>query len=159
MQPTIRKANLNDLAEVSRLNLDLFKIQHEFDPTASLDWTLSQDGQEYFKSRISQENSFVEIAETENGKLIGYIIGTILTPRPWRTPGIYAELESIFVEKEHQGSGLGSKLINNFVDWCKTNKVNRTSLLVDPKNKSAIEFYKKYGFKDYDLVMELDLEK
>ncbi len=155
----IRKAKPDDLPEISKLNLELFKIQHEFDPTANLEWTFSPDGQEYFKTRISTEDSFTEVVEDESGKLIGYIFGTIFKRQPWRIEGKYAELESIYIKPEYQGEKLGSQLTNNFINWCRENKVNYVSVIPSAQNESAIKFYRKLGFSDYDLVMHLDLGK
>ena len=157
MNPIIRKAQPADLAEISRLNLALFKIQHRFDPTANLDWTFSDNGQKYFKKRISAKDSFAAVAENKPGQLKGYIIGAIIKRQPWRIKAAYAEVESIFVEKKYQGAGLGDKLTRNFINWCLKNKVNYVSLLVAPSNQPAVGFYKKLGFKDYDLVMQLKL--
>ncbi|MDP3800418.1 MAG: GNAT family N-acetyltransferase [bacterium] len=154
----IRKANLDDLPEISKLNLELFNIQHQFDPTANLNWSMSPDGQEYFKTRISAEDSFTEVVENENKNIVGYIMCTILKRQLYRIDAKYAELESIYVRSEYQGAKLGSQLTNNFINWCRENKVNYISLLVDPKNEEAIKFYRKLGFSNYDLVMQLKLE-
>lgn len=155
----IRKAKPEDLLKISKLNLELFNIQHQFDPTANLDWTFSEDGQEYFKKRISGEDSFVEIAEDKSGNLIGYIIGTIIKRPLWRIEAKYAELESIYVKSEYQNKKLGSQLTNNFINWCRENKVNFISVIPSAQNESAIKFYRKLGFTDYDLVMQLKLEE
>ncbi|MEK7629032.1 MAG: GNAT family N-acetyltransferase [Patescibacteria group bacterium] len=159
MPTTIRKAKPEDLSEVSKLNLELFNIQHEFDPTANLDWTFSADGQEYFKARISGEDSFVEIVENEEKNIIGYIMCTILKRPLYRIDVKYAELESIYIKPEHQGEKLGSQLTNNFINWCRENKVNYVSVIPSAQNESAIKFYRKNGFENYDLVMQLDLGK
>ena len=153
-----RLANSDDLAQISKLNLELFNIQHKFDPTANLDWTFSNDGQKYFKKRISGKNGFVEVAE-DNSKLIGYIIGAIIKHPLWKIDARYAELESIFVEPKHQSAGLGAKLTADFINWCRENKVNYVSVIPAAQNESATKFYRKLGFSDYDLVMQLDLGK
>ncbi len=157
MQFIIRKAKPSDLSEISKLNLELFNIQHQFDPTASLDWTVSPDGQKYFKKRISDADEFVEVVESKSGQLIGYIIGAVVKRPLWRVDAKYAELESVYVQLEHQGAGLGAKLTSDFINWCRQNKVNYISLLVAPKNEEATKFYKKLGFSDYDLVMQIKL--
>ncbi len=159
MQPIIRKAKLGDLPEISKLNLELFKFQHRFDPTANLEWARSREGQKYFKARIQRADGFVEVAENAEKKIVGYIMGVILKRPLWRIDAQYAELESVFVKSEYQGAGLGAKLTSDFINWCQENKVNYVSLLVDPKNETAVKFYKKIGFSDYDLVMQLKLKK
>ena len=157
MPSIIRKAKPEDLLEISKLNLELFNIQRQFDPTANLEWTFSPDGQEYFKTRISTEDSFTEVAEDESGKLIGYIFGAIFKRQPWRIEGKYAELESIYIKPEYKGEKLGSQLTNNFINWCRQNKVNHVSVIPSAQNEGAIKFYRKMGFSEYDTIMQLDL--
>ena len=71
----IRKATIKDLADIQRLNLDLFKKEcREFDENLNLKWTYSNDGKKYFSWRISKKDGFVEVAECSN-KIVGYIVG------------------------------------------------------------------------------------
>lgn len=157
--PTIRQAKLTDLTQISKLNLELFKVQHRFDPTANLSWTISPAGQKYFKKRISAKDSFVAVAEGKNGNLVGYIIGTIIKRPLWHINAKYAELESIFIKPSHQSAGLGAKLTSDFINWCRENKVDYVSVIPAAQNENAIKFYRKIGFSDYDLVMQLNLDK
>ena len=156
---TLRLANPGDLGEIMRLNLELCRKQHrEFDPTLRLDWTSSKEGRKYFKKRISGKDSFVKVVESPQKKLVAYAIGVAFKRPIHRTKGKYVELESIFVEDRYAGGGLGSKLLEDFIDWGKENRTDHISLFVAAANNPAIKFYRKFGFKDYDMVMELQLK-
>jgi ribosomal protein S18 acetylase RimI-like enzyme len=157
----LRLAKPKDLKEIMRLNLELFKHQQKnFDPTLNLSWTFSNEGKKYFKKRISGKDSFTEVIENpENKNLIAYATGLIQKRHNYRVAGKYAELESIFVEEKYKNANLGSKLLGDFIEWCKVNKVDNASALVAAQNNSAINFYKKTGFEYYDIVMELNLKK
>ena len=67
-----------------------------------------------------------------------------------------AELGNMFVLDEYRGRGIGTKLVNAFLDWCK--EKGYTHITTDPaaQNKKGIEFYKKFGFKEYTTVMEIN---
>jgi ribosomal protein S18 acetylase RimI-like enzyme len=157
----VRLAKPKDLKEVMKLNLELFKNQQKnFDATLNLYWTFSKEGKKYFRKRISEVNTFIEVIENPQKKiLIAYAIGFIQKRHNYRAAGKYMELESIFVETKYSGSKLGSKLLNDFIGWGKANKVDNVSLFVAAKNNLARDFYKKFGFEDYDIVMELNLKK
>lgn len=157
----IRVAKSKDLKEIMRLNLELFKHQQKnFDPTLNNLWTFSKEGKQYFKKRITGKDGFTEVVESiENKNIIAYATGVIQKRHNYRLAGKYAELESIFVEDKYKKSHLGSKLLGNFIKWCKINKVNTTSVVVAAQNNLAINFYRKHGFKDYDLVMELNFNE
>ncbi len=58
-----------------------------------------------------------------------------------------------------RGKGIGRKLTENFVNWCKKNKVEYITVTAFAKNKQAIDFYRKLGFRDYELDLEMKVKK
>ncbi len=63
----------------------------------------------------------------------------------------------MLVEEKFRRQGVGGKLINNFIDWCKKNKVNYVSATASTNNKQTLVVYKKLGFDDYDTILEMKL--
>ncbi len=152
-----RRANIKDLKNILKLNFDLFKKEYkEYDKSLNLSWTYS-GGRRYFKDRIVKKNGFVEIAEVK-GRLIGYICGGISERKFYRRKLKYAELENMLVSREFRGQGLGVKLVKDFIDWCKRKKINRIAVTASAKNKKTINFYRKIGFNDYDLILEMAIK-
>ncbi len=94
-----------------------------------------------------------------NGKIIGYLCGGISSKLSFRKKAKYAELENMLIEKKFRGKGLGAKMTKDFLKWCKRNKVDYVSVTASAKNESALQFYKKQGFKGYDLKLEIKLTK
>ena len=154
---TTRKATIKDLDDILRLNFDLFKKEYkEFDKSLDMSHTYSKEGKKYFKDRIIKKDGFVEVLE-HNGKVIGYLAGGLAEKLDYRIDAKYAEAENMLIEKKYRGQGLGAKLMRNFIDWCKKNKVDYISLTASAGNKYAIEFYRSMGFKDYNLTLERKL--
>ena len=59
------------------------------------------------------------------------------------------------IRKEFQNQGFGFFLTKHCINWCKTKKL-QLKLEVNRENKSAINLYKKAGFKylgDYDIYI------
>ena len=153
----IRKAKTKDLKDILRLNFELFKKEHrEFDKSLNLNWTY-KEGKKYFKDRIIKKDGFVEVAEYK-GIIIGYLCGGITKGLFYRKKAKYAELGDMLIENKLRGKGLGTKLTNNFINWCKNNKVDYLSATASIKNKSTINFYKKLKFKEYNLTLENKLK-
>jgi len=153
-----RKAEVSDLNEILRLNSALFKneIDKKYDETLDADWTCSQEGNDYFKARITEQDGFIGVVENEN-KIIGYLCGGIHSDKPlWRKIGKFAELENMLIDEEHRGIGAGSILVKEFFNWCKNSGVERICVKASASNLKAIEFYRTLGFKDYDLALEYD---
>lgn len=149
----IRKAQIRDLKDILRLNFKLFKKEYRgFDKSLDLNWTYG-NGKKYFRDKIVKKDSFVEVVENK-GEIIGYLCGGITRGLFYRKKVKYAEMGDILIEKKFRGSGLGTKLTRDFINWCKKNKVDYISATASVKNKSAINFYKNLGFGEYNLTLE-----
>lgn len=59
------------------------------------------------------------------------------------------ELERIYVIKPFQGQGIGKHILKKVISLAKKAKANFLWLGVWEKNKAAIKFYKRYGFKKF----------
>lgn len=55
----------------------------------------------------------------------------------------------IVVKKEYWGMGIGEKLMNEAINWCREKKLEQLELEVATKNERAISLYKKMGFEIY----------
>lgn len=154
----LRKASPKDLKEIYRLDYSFTASQNrEYDPTLNPNWTSGKAGKQYFKKRIARRDGFVKVAQNQSGKLVGYTSGGIAKQPPLRIKARYAELENLFVEEGYRGCGLGGKLVEKGLDWCKKQRVRFVSLAAFAANKPLLEFYKKFGFKEYYAVMEKEL--
>lgn len=71
-----------------------------------------------------------------DNKLVGYCLAQLEN-------GV-GKINSIYILKKYQGFGIGSKLLQNALEYLKSVNV---MLECAKYNKSTIEFYKKFGFK------------
>ena len=153
----IRKANLSDLNSIQLLNQKLFLEEFDkYDKTINCDWSLSKEGENFYKKRISGQKGCAFVL-TDNEEIIGYLVGSLSEDEFYRCMGNFAELDDMFVLSEYRSKGYGGMLYEKFIDWCKDKKVKRLKVLVTAKNEQAIEFYKKKGFEDYNVTLERDL--
>jgi ribosomal protein S18 acetylase RimI-like enzyme len=158
MDVIIRKATLDDLSTIQELNLMLFKKEYEkYDKTLDLNWTEGKEGTGYFKKRITDENSCALVAIVD-GEIVGYRVGAISKPESYRILSSYAEAENMFVLSEFRNKGIGTKLFNEFVKWCKEKGVKRVKLVVSSENKKALGFDRKLGFQDHSITLEKEIE-
>ncbi|MFH1978417.1 MAG: GNAT family N-acetyltransferase [Candidatus Aenigmatarchaeota archaeon] len=153
----IRTAKLEDLKEIQRLNQILCKKEHdEYDPLIIGDWPYRKEGEEFFKNRIIEEDGFVVVA-IKNNIIIGYLAGGLSKPLSYRKIDKMVELDNMFVLDAYRSSGIGSKLYNEFVKWCKKTGTKRILVHASAQNKKGIEFYKKVGFKEYTMELETEV--
>jgi len=153
----IQKATIEDLKDIQKLNLLLFEKEYcNYDKKLNLGWTFGKDGKKYFRKKITNSNSCAFVAKS--GKdILGYLVGGITKAEDYRNLPKTAELENTFVLGEYRGKGIGTKLYESFIDWCKTNRVELIKVNTSAQNDRAINFYRKNKFKDYSLTLETEI--
>ena len=77
---------------------------------------------------------------TENGKNLGYITYSF----SFET----ADIECVFVEKEHRGKGIAKSLIEKAISDLKEKGVSKILLEVRSSNERAKALYKRAGFNE-----------
>ena len=159
MKVSIRRATLKDLGTIQGLNNRLFKKEYrEYDKSLVLGWPYTKIGKKYFSARIKKNDGFAFVAEVDD-KIIGYLVGGLEKPLTWKKWKKVAELENMLVLKGHRGLGIGTKLIKEFLKWCKEKKVENVRTVASHQNLRGINFYKKLGFKETEVTLEKRLKK
>ena len=77
-------------------------------------------------------------------KLIGYLIGDFRV-LPDNRYGYY--ISYVYISENYRNHKLGSKLMYKLINKCQSKGVKFVVLTCDTRDKKAINFYKKYGFK------------
>ena len=146
----IRRATIEDLEVIRKLNNTLFELEKEnYDSTLIRDWPLTEEGKEYFTDLIN--NHYVIIAEVDN-EIVGYLAGSINEKGSYEEVQ-YGEINNMFIKDKCRGLGIGKSLINNFKNYCKSNGINNLKVTASYKNRDAIEFYHKNGFEEFDVTL------
>lgn len=150
----IRKASNDDLYEIQRLNNELFELEyHNFDPTLIENWPLSKEGEEYFKNAIKDN---IVLVATLNNVIIGYLAGTLNSQYSYNST-IQAELDNMCIMKEYRRLGIGRKLFEEFKKICKENRINEIKVVASYSNLNAIDFYKRNGFIESEVILKQSL--
>ncbi len=154
----IRKAGIDDLETLQRFNQELcLKENMEFDKTIDTEYSSTDSAIRYYKKSI-ENDSYISLIAEEEGVPIGYLIGVIYKSEGYRNILDLGEVQNMYVQEDLRGKGIGSALMNYFKDWCREREVERIRVIASFDNKETIEFYKKVGFNEYDLVLEGDLK-
>ena len=152
MKIIIKRGTLKDLGIIQELDQKLCKKENkEYDQTIVKNYPHTKIGKEYFQDRIKTGFSAIAIF---NGKVVGYIVGGLDSTQPWRKITKIGSLDNMFVLEQYRSLNVGSKLASEFFRWCKKKKINRVRVAVSHQNFKAVNFYKKNGFFDYDMILE-----
>jgi len=96
--------------------------------------------------RLNPKEAVLFVAE-DNNELIGYIYGRVLN-RPKKVFSKVGMVEDWFVEEKYRGRKVGAMLWKKLIEWFKNKGCNCLELDVYPKNKHAVNIYRKLGFID-----------
>ena len=113
----------NDLAEIARLDKDIFP---DF-------WT-----EEMWSSEFKRGDFFGFVA-TMAENIVGYICGTALFEE--------GELPKVAVKKDCRGLGIGGKLVDTLLEKMREKGVKKVFLEVRVSNSSALKLYLGKGFE------------
>ncbi len=106
--------------------------------------------EERIESLLEKNDNDIKITILKhNEEIKGYCISTINNKN--------GEIDSIYLEKELQGSGFGKKIVNQHIKWLKENNCKKIRVAVSYGHNAVIEFYHKLGF--YERMIYLELKK
>jgi len=155
----IKKASLKDLEAIYCLNVVLAKYELKFDPVRKKPREKRgfRRGQEELRKKLKKKDCQFLIAEDKR-KPVGFIEGCIK-----KSPSIYkyprkGEIGPTFVKREYRNKDIGKKLVKGMLNWFKSRKVKWAQITTHAKNINAITFWKKMGFKEYSIRMNLLLK-
>ena len=144
---TIRKAKLDDMDQLSKLMKGLcerFKVVFYEKP-----WKLD------LKYKLESSPDSVIIAD-DDGDIIGMVLVDI--GRDPYSGQILGQIYNFIIESEYRTKGIGSKLIESALDFCRKKKVSLVRVNARRDVKEAIKLYEKFGFSESFIVMEQELD-
>lgn len=138
----IRQLQEDDLFKGFLESLDSLRKTSELSP---------QKAKQIYKKIKSNPNHVIFVAVLD-GKVVGSTT-VIIESKFIHDGGHVGHIEDVVVAKEHQGKGIGEKLVCELLDYTKKNNCYKT--ILDCKDDVKI-FYEKIGFKREANCMRFD---
>lgn len=112
---------------------------------------------EYYREILRDPDAFLYIA-LEEEKLAGYVYGRIIREPDDLVEPPFVEIFEIVVDEKQRRRGVGNMLLRAAEDHARNRGINLVQLAVHEFNSTAIDFYKKHGFRTLmrKMVKELD---
>ncbi|OQR56115.1 GNAT family N-acetyltransferase [Bacillus sp. CDB3] len=149
MEIHIRLATKEDIGEIAKVHVGSWKTTYkEIFSNEILDNITYEQREKLWKSIFQKEDEhqYRFVAETLNGKIIGFIDGGVERTGTYNCDG---ELYAIYILQEYQGMKIGKRLFQALLSNCK--KDNMQSLLVwVVANNPSKKFYEKYNPEKID---------
>lgn len=148
----IRLANKNDKEQIISLIVELTNVGRKILGKPAV--TIQDLSTNTFEKLLKRNDVKMFVAE-ENNEIAGlatlYIIDVMRRIKP------RAELEELVVTKDKRGKGIGEKLIQSVLTYCKTHNIYALKLSSLLGNKKAHAFYKKQGGKIIEQEFRFDI--
>jgi ribosomal protein S18 acetylase RimI-like enzyme len=150
--PEIRKASKADVRAIQDLHHALCRFEYDngFDLDIDLQRSYSTEFADYLEGRIAEPTGAAFVVRLED-VVTGYLVGSMSEG----TKGKRARLESMFVLPEHRRSGIGQRLVSEFLSWVQKVGGVAATVAVAPGNSAAVALYRKLGFRDQTLILEV----
>ncbi|XP_010242944.1 PREDICTED: uncharacterized protein LOC104587160 [Nelumbo nucifera] len=97
-----------------------------------------------FDDEVKRKNSGLLYAEVE-GEIAGYVMFS------WPS-SLYASITKLAVKEKFRRQGHGEALLKAAIQRCRSRKIQRVCLHVDPTRTAAVGLYRKLGFQIDKLV-------
>lgn len=148
----LRSAKLNDLDKLLRFEQEIILTERKFDNTLKSKEVTYYD----IKELILSNNAEVVVIES-NGTIVGSGYAKIVNSKSYLCHEQHSYLGFMYIEPEYRGNEYNKKILNYLIDWSKNMGIKYTTLEVYEENESAINAYKKIGFKKNLVEMKMKI--
>jgi len=124
------------------------------DPFLDTGWP-AQEGSAYYAGIVDDPNCLLAVA-WDGDRVVGHLVGKLVGPDSIRLAR-FAVLESIRVDPDTRGQGVGSLLVAEFLAWARRNEAAVASVTAYAANDGAQRFYARHGFAPGSVTMRAPL--
>ncbi|MBI4734185.1 MAG: GNAT family N-acetyltransferase [Rubrobacteridae bacterium] len=141
----LQKAGYDDVGVLAGFLHELFLLEQDFKPDI--------DKQTFALALAIDSPDLVSIFKVvlRNGD---ELIGMVALHKSISTAegGWAGRIEDLYLRPGYRGKGMGAEVIDEIVRIAKADGLCRVTLIADKNNEPALNFYKKHGFEEMNLV-------
>jgi GNAT superfamily N-acetyltransferase len=140
---TYGEANEADIPAMTGLLGILFGIEKDF----SADVSKQKTGLELLLK--NPQTATIQIARNAAGKAIGMVSAQLVISTAQGAKSAW--VEDMVIDATYRGQGIGKHLLQNALDWAKSQGATRAQLLVDIENTEALGYYQHLNWESTQL--------
>jgi len=147
----IRKAKKQDIKQIKNLVIKLFSTWDKIDPADKLDkdWFNKPKANKFYTDIINKQDKLLLVAE-ENNNLIAYLLLETQFRDPFLKGNRIGYISELYVLPRYRGKGISKALLNQGEKWFKKKKFKWIQVSTHSRDKPAIKFWEKKGFKEFN---------
>lgn len=143
MDLLIDNASASDIDKLVNLLGELFTIEKDFSPNISR----QIKGLELLLADPARGT--IKVARNKNGEPVAMVSIQLVISTAQGAPSAW--IEDMVVSQEYRRSGVGRQLLEQALDWAKSQGATRAQLLVDTSNDPALAYYRRLGWEETQL--------
>ncbi len=152
----IIQAKDSHIPEVATMWKNFMDFHSKLDSYFTLNDNALLNYENYLRENMKSDD-YLFLVALDKEKVVGRAVCQIEKYPPIFLKEKYGHIWELEVKQEYQRKGVGEKLLNRMIDWCKSKDVSRIELEVQPKNTKGYSFWKEHEFNSFIHRMYLDL--
>ena len=96
---------------------------------------------------LRERDHFIAYVAESKTEKVGYCIATV--------DGLVGEIDSLFVKGSYRGKRVGEELMSLVLKWLQGHSCETLKVSIAEGNEKAIGFYKRFGFAERFIVMQM----
>ncbi len=155
---TYRMATMDDLSHMVEFWKDNALHHSEIEPRFQYASNVETTTRAFLSKQLQSENFFAMIAQVGDD-VIGYIAALVMERSPIHLYRKIGFIEGLFVKPAFRRKGIGRGLCEKALALLQEHEVALVHMTVASRSQDAIVFWRKMGFEDLILRMELRLAR
>ena len=147
----VRNAKKADIHELKHLVIKLFSKWAEIDPADKLDksWFKKSKSNKFYTDLLKNKDKLLLVAE-DNKKLIGYLLLETKFRDPFLEGNRIGYVSELYVLPKYRRKGISKSLLEQGNKWFKKKRFKWIMVSTHSRDKPAIRFWEKKGFKEFN---------
>jgi len=157
MRYMVRTAEERDVEAIVGLWREFVRFHRELDDRVRTREGSADSFAALVRSLLESDRDRVAVAETAEGCLIGYAIGSDRDNPPVLGPERFGFVTDIYVDERHRREGVARALFSDLEHWFKKRGLTSVELGVLNVNTLGQAFWRAQGFRDFVDRLRRDL--
>lgn len=157
----IRKAIQSDFDDIQRLNQEVFDFEKETsDPHTDTSFPTSDIGQQFYSDIVNEKGGHFGYVYEEESIIKGYVSLRVQNQNEYihRRDVTVLQLQTLGIDEKYRNQGIGKELVQYSKKIAKYLGFSHLHVVARVDNTHARHVYTSCGFKEFEIVHEVEVE-
>jgi ribosomal protein S18 acetylase RimI-like enzyme len=142
----IINADESHISEIVGLWIEFMDFHRDCDPLFTRAADAHLRFEEYVKDLMTKDTTQILVA-VDRGEVIAYSISWIAERPPVFQDRVLGFISDLGVKSTRRRKGIGTQMLERILNWFESQGIHRIDLRVAAKNRAALSFWHRRGFR------------